>query len=499
MSKMKTKKPSAKSEKTLSGKVRSSLVLKLNVKMTEMLMSAFLTINLLFSILFFGVVIWKVEEGAQRYLDTFNISQTQNAIQKPEGFGFMIQRVEELGRGAAFPAPLQRIMALESENTRRWISTPGLFPWLGLEDRMRNTFYYAAFTQNGSSYQISYSLESDMRMYVTLLLAVAAFEIIYLLSCLGSNTKTLRKTLKPITDLAETAQILQKDMVESGGQNQGLELKSLAGALGDIDVDRLDRRIAVDSTQHELKDLATAINDMLNRINQSYQTQVRFVSDASHELRTPISVIQGYVNLLDRWGKEDEKVMQESIDAIKGETDNMKNLVEQLLFLARGDNETMQLQRQIFDMCHVVEEIIREAKLIDPHHVFQLNLPASAVIIGDKQLIKQAVRILVDNSIKYTPMGETIKLGVTVEGQEVRIQVQDNGIGIDPQDLPHVFDRFYRSDESRARKTGGAGLGLAIAKWIVERHSGYFKVVSRVDIGTRITVVLPLEDDATSI
>lgn len=493
------RKPSARPKKTLSGKVRSSLVLKLNVKMTGMLMSAFLAINLFISILFFGVVIWKTEQGAQRYLNTLGIPQIYEEIQNAEGFGYQIQRVEELGRGVEFPAPLQRIMALEAEDARRWISTPSLFPWVGPGDRMRNTYYYAAFTQNGSSYQISYNLESDMKMYAALLLLVVVFEIIYLLSSLGSNTKALRKTLKPLTDLAETAQILQKDMMESGGHAQGAELKTLAGVLGDIDVDRLDRRIAVDSTQHELKDLAAAINDMLNRINQSYQTQVRFVSDASHELRTPISVIQGYVNLLDRWGKQDEKVMQESIDAIKGETDNMKNLVEQLLFLARGDNETMQLHLQPFDVCHVVEEIIREAKLIDPHHVYQLSLPATTEIIGDKQLIKQAIRILVDNSMKYTPMGETIALRVEGNPGEILIRVQDNGIGIPPGDVSHIFDRFYRSDESRARKTGGAGLGLAIAKWIVERHNGHFQVVSRMDIGTRITVVLRIDEDQYNI
>lgn len=492
------RKPSTKPDKTLSGKVRSSLVLKLNVKMTGMMMSAFLIINLFISILFLGVVIWKADEGVQRYINTLGIPQIYEETQNAEGFGYRIQRVDAIGRGVEFPAPLQRIMAIEAEDTRRWITTPGLLPWSGLGHRIRNTYYYAAFTQKGSSYQISYRLESDIKMFATLLLLLVAFEILYLLSSLGSNTKVLRKTLKPLTDLAETAQILQKDMVEAGRYDRGAELKTLAGALGDIDVDRLDRQIAVGSTQHELKDLATAINDMLNRINQSYQTQVRFVSDASHELRTPISVIQGYVNLLDRWGKQDEKVMQESIDAIKSETDNMKNLVEQLLFLARGDNETMQLHRQPFDVCLVVEEIIRETKLIDPHHVFQLRLPATAEIIGDKQLIKQAIRILVDNSIKYTPLGETISLQVAGDSKEIQIRVQDNGIGIPPGDVAYIFDRFYRSDDSRARKTGGAGLGLAIAKWIVERHNGHFQVVSRVDIGTRITVVLPVDEHQSS-
>ncbi|MDY0234761.1 MAG: ATP-binding protein [Gudongella sp.] len=482
---------SSKSNKTLSEKVRSSLGLKLNVKMTGMLLSSFLAINLFVSILFFGVVIWKVEDSAQRYLNIYDITQFNSETPMIEGLGYQIQQIEEINRGIQFPEPLQRIMALEAEDTHRWMITPKLFPWVRLGDRMAGTFYYTAFTQDGSIYQISYSMGTDIRIYLSLLLVVLAFELVYLLSSLGKNTRVLRKVLRPLTNLAETAQILQKDM---GGYAQGSDLKNLAGALGDIDVDQLDRRIAVDSTQHELKDLATAINDMLNRINKSYQTQVRFVSDASHELRTPISVIQGYINLLDRWGKQDEKVMQESIDAIKGETDNMKNLVEQLLFLARGDNETIQLQLQNFDICVTVEEIIREARLIDPNHIFQLKLPASAEFTGDKQLLKQAIRILVDNSIKYTPVGETIKLSVFTEKNQVSIRVQDNGIGIEPEDLSHIFDRFYRSDESRARKTGGAGLGLAIAKWIVERHNGHFQVMSRVDIGTRTTIVLPLRE-----
>lgn len=492
------KKQAGKPEKTLTGKVRSSLVLKLNVKMTGMLLSAFMAINLVVSFLFFGVVFWKAEEGVQRYLHVHGIPQIRDEVQMAERFGYEIQQVYELGRGVKLPASLQQYMALEAEDTYRWMTTPGLFPWVGPRERINNTFYYVTFTLNGTAYQVSYRLNTDIHMFLTLLLIAVAFELIYLVSSLGKNTKILRKTLKPLTDLAETAQILQKDMGESGGFTQGSELKNLAGVLGDIDVDRLDRRIAVDSTQHELKDLAAAINDMLNRINQSYQTQVRFVSDASHELRTPISVIQGYVNLLDRWGKQDEKVMQESIDAIKEETDSMKNLVEQLLFLARGDNETMQLQHQSIDLCLVVEEVIREARLIDPHHTFQLNLPEVAYIKGDRQLIKQAVRILVDNSIKYTPAGESIKLGVVKDKQELRIQVQDNGIGIASEDLEHIFDRFYRSDESRARKTGGAGLGLAIAKWIVEKHQGHFQVVSRVDIGTRITLVFPADKNHQS-
>ena len=175
-------------------------------------------------------------------------------------------------------------------------------------------------------------------------------------------------------------------------------------------------------------------------------------------------------------------------------SESMKELVEQLLFLARGDNETIQLHKQNFDSCDIVDEIVSETQMIDQNHIFEMNLNRPALINADKQLFKQAIRILVDNSIKYTPTGEKIIIRIVSEESAVSITVQDSGIGIAPEELSDIFERFYRSDESRARKTGGSGLGLSIAKWIIERHGGYFEVWSRVDIGTRITVDIPKTD-----
>jgi len=158
--------------------------------------------------------------------------------------------------------------------------------------------------------------------------------------------------------MAEKARQLNEELYYRRSLPDNTQIEDLAGVISDIDASRLDRRLAVDESQNELKDLAAAINGMLNRISAAYESQLRFVSDASHELRTPIAVIQGYVNLLDRWGKKDEKTLQESIEAIKSETESMKDLVEQLLFLARGDNETLQLHKQDFDCCDVIDEII---------------------------------------------------------------------------------------------------------------------------------------------
>ncbi len=351
--------------------------------------------------------------------------------------------------------------------------------------------YNLAFILNGISYKIVYDLGNDLKLLLFLAFIVLTCELLILIKNIDKGSRLIRKTLKPLSEMAEKARQLNDEVFDMRSMANGTRIKDLAGAISDIDASRLDRRISVDGSQNELKDLASAINDMLNRISASYQSQLRFVSDASHELRTPISVIQGYVNLLDRWGKNDEKTMQESIDAIKSETENMKELVEQLLFLARGDNETIQLHKQDFDACDVVDEIISETQMIDPNHNFEMDLNRPAYINADKQLFKQVIRILVDNSIKYTPGGEKIIIRIVSEASSVHITVQDNGIGIAPEELADIFERFYRSDESRARKTGGSGLGLSIAKWIVERHGGYFEAWSRVDIGARITVVIP--------
>ena len=271
------------------------------------------------------------------------------------------------------------------------------------------------------------------------------------------------------------------------------ELKALAGKLDEINATHLDRRIDLPGTQKELKTLAQAINAMLDRINEAYRSQMRFVSDASHELRTPIAVIQGYANLLNRWGKDDPATRQEAIDAIRQEADSMKELVEQLLFLARGDNDSMRIDQTDFDLTEVAAQVLKETEMIDQTHLFSAQWSTGPVPVhADLGLIKQCLRVLVDNSIKYTPAGGRITLRVEADESLARLSVQDEGQGIDAESLPHIFDRFFRTDQSRARQTGGTGLGLAIAKWIVERHGGWFEVLSREGIGTRMTMVLPL-------
>ena len=262
--------------------------------------------------------------------------------------------------------------------------------------------------------------------------------------------------------------------------------KSLETAIENVNAASLDTKISTNNK--ELQGIENALNHLLERMRETYRQQSRFVSDASHELRTPIAVIRGYADMLDRWGKEDESILDESIDAIKNESEHMQKLVEQLLFLARGDSGRNNLRIENIQLNELMKEVFEESKMIDAEHEYEY-IGEPAQMNGDVSMIKQCARILIDNAAKYTQRGDTITIRTGNRQEGVFFSVQDNGIGMHEADVSHIFERFYRSDEARGHKMGGTGLGLSIAKWIVDRHNGYFDILTRPDIGTRITVV----------
>ncbi|WP_017413846.1 sensor histidine kinase [Clostridium tunisiense] len=274
-----------------------------------------------------------------------------------------------------------------------------------------------------------------------------------------------------------------------------LPVKKMNETIENISAQDLNTRLNVSGSKDELKDLAKTFNDMLDRLQRTYEAQNQFVSDASHELRTPIAVIQGYANLLDRWGKEDKEVLDEAIVAIKSEAEAMKTLVEQLLFLARSDKHTQKVEMVDFKVNELIGEVVKETKLIAPKHKI-LNIHNEEIIInGDRSLLKEALRVFIDNSIKYTEEQGVIKINSYVKGKKLVLEVEDTGAGISKEDLPFVFDRFYRADKSRTKESGGTGLGLSIAKWIIIKHKGQIEVHSKVGHGTKITILLPLKED----
>ena len=317
-----------------------------------------------------------------------------------------------------------------------------------------------------------------------IIIILGVIEGIFLLEEIIFGTAKIRKVLKPLNEIAETANRLSNISFDEE------KFQNLEDAISKISPVASEEIISIGDS--ELKGLEDAINKLLDRMRDSYKQQARFVSDASHELRTPISVIQGYANMLDRWGKNDESILEESIAAIKSESENMKNLVEQLLFLARGINGKTQLTINEICLNNIINEVFQESKMIDDNHVYRFLNCEDISIHGDIGLLKQTARILIENAAKYTENGEEIifKLGRNENG-EAYFSIQDNGIGMDAGDVPHIFERFFRADTARVRKDGGTGLGLSIAKWIIDNHKGYFSVLSRKGIGTRITVFLP--------
>lgn len=315
------------------------------------------------------------------------------------------------------------------------------------------------------SMQIVNRLSNEFMYLGILLSALGIISVGAILNTLITGWKSSKKILRPVDKMTKTVK--------------------------NITINALDTRLDVSGSQDELKDLAHTFNSMLDRIQESYDKQNQFVSDASHELRTPIAVIQGYANLLDRWGKNDKEVLEESISAIKSEAENMKDLVEQLLFLARGDKNTQKVEKVDFYIDELVEEIVKETRLIDEKHEIICERNERVQVNADRNLIKEALRIFVDNSTKYTPDQGYIKINSYEISEGIIISIEDSGTGISKEDLPHIFDRFYRADKSRTKQSGGTGLGLAIAKWIIMKHKGAIEVESKIGVGTKIIIKLP--------
>ena len=303
-----------------------------------------------------------------------------------------------------------------------------------------------------------------------------------LLHYIGENKK-IRKILNPINEIALKADELSRLSFTEEKYQQ------LEDAIGKIQPENAQQLSFHDA---DLVGVEAAINNLLVRMRDTYRQQARFVNDASHELRTPIAVILGYANMLDRWGKQDEKILEESITAIRHEADHMNHLVEQLLFLARGDSGKTAVNLQQVELGAVMREVYEESLMIDEAHPYRYRPEPKEplLVMADEGLLKQAVRILTDNAAKYTKAGDEILLGCgkTADGN-VYLQVQHTGIGMAEADVVHMFERFYRSDEARTYQ--GTGLGLSIAKWIVDKHKGHFEILSRTGLGTRIQIVLP--------
>lgn len=247
----------------------------------------------------------------------------------------------------------------------------------------------------------------------------------------------------------------------------------------------LGRRVHYHGPVDEIGRLATTFDHMIEHLNRVFKSQKEFVADASHELRSPLTVIQGNLDLLKRnLGEEDRR---ESLRAIEAESRRMTAIVNDLLLLAELEAGSSGSREPVSLKGLVVDEFAR-ARTIAGKHKITLGRTEEISVRGEAHRLRQLVANLVDNAIKYTPEGGSIALSAFTSGEWGCIKVTDTGIGIGPEHIPHLFDRFYRVDKARSRAGGGTGLGLAIAQAIAEQHDGWITVDSEVGRGSLFTV-----------
>ncbi len=222
------------------------------------------------------------------------------------------------------------------------------------------------------------------------------------------------------------------------------------------------------------------------------QLKTDFIADVSHELRTPLTVLRGNAEL--GLAFEENCSHGEVLDEIVKESRKMSSMVQDLLFLARSDSGALPPKKEVIPIAPFLEEVAGRSKILVEKRgaCFEAELSGTGEIEANGERIQQAVLVFVDNASKFSPEGEKITLSAATEGGELRISVEDRGPGIPEEVLPHIFERFYRVDKSRERKRGGAGLGLSIAKTIVESHDGRVEAESRLGEGSRMSLYLPL-------
>ena len=276
---------------------------------------------------------------------------------------------------------------------------------------------------------------------------------------------TLGQTLKPLKTLTETAEQINR-------------------------ADDLSRRIPYDGPSDEVGSLVDSFNQTLERLEALFRSQQRLLADVSHELRTPLTVIKGNADLMRRMRQLDE----ESLTSIDQEAGRLTRLVGGLLLLAQAESGKLALVEKPVELDLLVTEVFQEMSVLAGSKVrLRLNEIDQVIVIGDRDRLKQVLINLVANAIQYTPYGGDVFLSLEKIGEQARIICRDTGPGIPPDDLPHIFERFYRAEKSRTRgKATGFGLGLSIANWIVERHEGRIEVNSKEGQGTSFAIWLPI-------
>jgi len=307
------------------------------------------------------------------------------------------------------------------------------------------------------------AIDSSVAAFRRLTLLLAAFGG---LVSLAGGWLVVGRALRPVGTVTETA-------------------RAIAGSTD------FGRRVPALPQQDELGRLAATFNEMLASLEEAYRAQRRFVADASHELRAPLTAIQANLELLERHPDLPPAEQREAVTEASREAHRLARLVADLLALARAD-AGIPLRHERVELDRVLVEVIGEARHLAKGQKIEVEALMPALVQGDPDRLKQLLLVLVDNAIKYTPADGRVSLALRRDRATAEVRVHDTGIGIPAEDLPHVFERFYRADQVRARDPGGTGLGLPIARWIAQQHGGDVTLASDIGHGTTATLRLPL-------
>lgn len=269
-------------------------------------------------------------------------------------------------------------------------------------------------------------------------------------------------------------------------------IDQLAKAMREIGSEGLHRRLRWKGRKDEVGRLAQTFDDLLSRLEEAFARERQFISDASHELKTPLTSINANAQLLARWGDRDEEIRKESLRTIVAESASLAEMVNGMLTLAKADSGDA-IPKEPLSLAALARDAVASTAQRAADKQLDLRLEADGeppIVEGDASLVRQMITNLIDNAIKFTQAG-SVTVRVHAAGEEAIVEVQDTGPGIDPEDLPLVFDRFYRADKSRTREAGGTGLGLAIVRSIARVHGGRVEARRPESGGTLMRVRLP--------
>jgi two-component system, OmpR family, sensor kinase len=314
--------------------------------------------------------------------------------------------------------------------------------------------------------QVARSMKETDRALKLLFYALLGGGAIALLAVARGGAWLTRAAFKPIDEVTRTAQSI-------------------------VSAEDLSRRVPVPPAQDELQRLTITINDLLARLEGLFSAQRRFVADVSHELRTPLAAMQGNLEVLDRGAARDPELLAESLTDMRREVARLIRMANDLLLLAQSEAGT-QIRHEPVELDTLLLEVHRELRPLVAGIQLRLGDEDQIVVCGDRDRIKQALLNLGINALQHTPAGGTVTLSLSRRHEFAALDVTDTGSGIAAEDLPHIFDRFYRADPSRSRNRGGAGLGLAIVRWVADAHGGRVEVTSDPGDGSRFTLLLPL-------